>query len=175
MTDVFISYAREDQAFVRSLFAVLEDRQRDAWVDWEGIPPTADWLAEIYSAIDSADAFLFVMSPESLASEVCLREVAHAAGRNKRLVPVVRREAEGPEVPAALAKLNWIFLRPGDDFDTGVDTLIEALDTDLEHVKLHTHYLERAADWERKSEDPGLTLRGRELETAESWLAPSLG
>lgn len=175
MTDVFISYSRKDQPFVRLLSAALEARQRDAWVDWEGIPPTAEWLTEIRAAIDGADTFLFVISPDSLASKVCTMEIDHAAGHNKRLVPVVRHDASGQGVHDALAKLNWIFMREHDDFETAIGTLVEALDTDLAHVKLHTHYLTRALEWERKSFDKSYALRGRDLAVAENWLADSGG
>ena len=175
MTDVFISYAREDQQFVRSLFAALEERERDAWVDWEGIPPSAEWMAEIEAAIDAADAFLFVMSQNSIASAICRKDLEHATGRNKRLVPIMRHEWEDQPVPEALARINWIFLREGDDFAAGVDTLIEALDTDLEHVKLHTRYLQRAVDWERKGTGKSYALRGQDLIAAETWLAESGG
>ena len=175
MTDVFISYARKDQPFVRTLCAALEARQRDAWVDWEGIAPTAAWLSEIKAAIDAADTFVFVISPESLASEVCALELDHAVQHNKRLVPLVRREAEGRPVPAALARLNWIFMREQDELDAAVDTLVQALDTDLDHVKLHTRYLQRALQWQARDFDNSDALRGRDLVDAESWLAQSGG
>jgi hypothetical protein len=131
--------------------------------------------AEIEAAIDAADAFLFVMSQNSIASAICRKELEHATGRNKRLVPIMRHEWEDQPVPEALARINWIFLREGDDFAAGVDTLIEALDTDLEHVNLHTRYLQRAVDWERKGTGKSYALRGQDLIAAETWLAESGG
>ena len=56
MSDVFISYSRRDIDFVRHLFDQLKARDREAWADWQDIPPTADWLAEIYRGIESAVA-----------------------------------------------------------------------------------------------------------------------
>jgi TIR domain-containing protein len=38
--DVFVSYSRADEAFVRRLDAALRARGKDVWVDWEDIPPT---------------------------------------------------------------------------------------------------------------------------------------
>src|SRR5687768_2921088 len=92
--DVFISYSRDDDPFVRRLYGALNDRERRAWVDWEGIPPTADWMAEVFAAIESADNFVFVLSQASLASEVCSREVEHAVKCRKRLVPLVWRDID---------------------------------------------------------------------------------
>ena len=78
MSDVFISYSRRDIDFVRHLFDQLKARDREAWADWQDIPPTADWLAEIYSGIEAANTFLFVISPDSVASEICTLEIEHA-------------------------------------------------------------------------------------------------
>src|SRR5215468_2642558 len=94
MADVFISYSRKDKPFVEKLHTALVQQGRDAWVDWEDIPLSAAWLQEIYSAIEAADTFLFVISPDSVASEVCREEVEHAVQFNKRLIPVVRREVD---------------------------------------------------------------------------------
>ena len=38
------------------------------WVDWEDIPPTAEWMREVEVAIEGADTFVFVLSPDSLKS-----------------------------------------------------------------------------------------------------------
>ncbi|HXQ37070.1 MAG TPA: hypothetical protein VN843_23875, partial [Anaerolineales bacterium] len=46
---VMISYSRKDVTFVRKLFEGLLAQgftKEDIWVDWEGIPLTADWMAE---------------------------------------------------------------------------------------------------------------------------------
>ena len=47
MSDVFISYSRQDIDFVRHLFDQLQAHDREPWADWQDIPPTADWLAEM--------------------------------------------------------------------------------------------------------------------------------
>lgn len=167
--DVFISYAREDQDFVRRLHQALVARGRQAWVDWEGIPPTAEWMAEVNAAIDSTDSIIFVLSPHSASSGVCRKEVEHAAARGKRIVPLVREEPDG-EVPEAVAARNWIFFRDTDDFDAATETLVRALDSDLEWVRTHTRLLVRAREWDASGRDRSVLLRGKELEAAERWL-----
>jgi hypothetical protein len=111
MSDAFISYAREEKDFVRDLCSELKKRDKEVWVDLDDIPGTAKWWEEVEDGIASADAFLVVISPASIASEVCAREVATAADLNKRIVPLVRRETDGVPVPEELASRNWIFLR----------------------------------------------------------------
>jgi WD40 repeat protein len=173
MADVFISYSRKDSEFIRRLLQSLGELDRDAWVDWQDIPPTAEWLQEISTAIEAAHAVVFVISPDSVRSEVCRQELELAVKHHKRLVPVVHREVDGKHVPDALRVLNWIFFRSNDDFDTALQTLLHALDTDLDWVRAHTRLLVRAAEWERKQGDRSFVLRGKDLQEAEQWLAMS--
>src|SRR6516165_11378670 len=107
--EVFISYSRKDKDFVRRLDESLQSRGREAWVDWEDIRPTEEWMQAVYAAIEGADTFVFVLTPDSVASVVCGREIAHAAAHNKRMVPIVARDVNADTVPEALAKLNFIF------------------------------------------------------------------
>jgi WD40 repeat protein len=175
MASVFISYSRQDQDFVRKLYDALNDAGRDAWVDWEGIPPTAEWLNEVYAAIDKADTFVFILSPDSMASEVCGKEVAHAAQNKKRIIPIVCRQVSPAEVKAIeplapLAALNWIFMRESDDFKNAFEQLRFALDTDLDYWHLSSDLLVRAKRWQDGAKNANLTLRGPELGAAEQWL-----
>ena len=173
MAAVFISYSRKDIEPVRRLHAALAARERQSWVDWDGIPPTAEWMHEIRAAIDAAQAFAFVLSPDSLASRVCREELDHAVTQGKRLIPVVCRDVMAAEVPEALARLNWVYCREQDDIEAATGLLVLALDTDLQHVQSHTQLLLRAVDWETRGQDTSLTLRGAALAAAERWLADS--
>lgn len=175
MTDVFISYSRKDQEFVRFLHQALVKSQRDTWVDWEDIPLTADWWEEIKTGIEASDTFIFVISPDSLASKVCGQEVDYAVLNHKRLIPIVRRDGfESAVVPAAVGRHNWLFFRETDDFDQAFSALITALDTDLEYVKFHTRLLMRAREWEAKAKAPDYLLRGEDLDMSETWLAQAV-
>ena len=101
MADIFISYSRKNRGFVRRLHDALGAQPRDIWVDWEDIPPIAEWPKEISAAIEAAQAFVFVISPDSVSSEICGKELAHAVENNKRLIPFVCRELEDWAVPEA--------------------------------------------------------------------------
>ena len=39
MTDVFVSYSRKDQEFVRDLVGALGEHGKDVWIDWKDIAP----------------------------------------------------------------------------------------------------------------------------------------
>lgn len=167
MTDIFISYSRRDKAFVEKFHQALVDSGRSAWVDWEGIPLTADWRAEIELAIESADSFVFILSPDSIVSEVCLQELAHAEASNKRIVPVVYRDVDPNDVPGSLGSINWSFFRDDDDFEAALEALSVAFDTDLDWVKIHTRLLVRALEWDTRQRNRSYLLRGDDLVEAE--------
>ncbi len=170
-SDVFISYSRKDQEFVRRLEAELQERGRKAWVDWQGIRPIEEFMQAIYRAIESTDTFIFILSPDSVASKICERELEHAVKHKKRMIPVVARAVDAAAVPEPLAKLNWIVCPTVDDVGSAATTLASALDTDLEWVRAHTRFLTHAIEWETNKESNSFVLRGEDLHTAEKWLA----
>jgi WD40 repeat protein len=171
MSDVFISYAREDEEFVRELAEALTHRGKSVWVDWEGIAPTVDWWNEICRGIEGSSLFLIVLSPDSVRSEVCTREIDHAVGLNKRIVPLLRRDVDGLVVPHAIASRNWVPFRAGGAFEPSLDHVVEAMELDPDQLEGHTRWLVRALEWERSNRDGSRLIRGAELEAAEEWLA----
>ena len=87
------------------------------------------------------------MSPASLASEHCLQELADAVSLNKLIIPVVYQDADAPTLPAAVSDAEWVFLRERDNRASGMDRLIEALETDLEWRDHHTRLAGRTREW----------------------------
>jgi len=171
---IMISYARKDKAFVKNLYDALSVDDRNIWVDWEDIPPSNDWLDEIHKGIEQSDAFIFVLSPDSITSDVCNWEVDHAHKNGKRIIPVVCRDVDYRDVRKDLAQLNWIFFRAdGDDFNAAMKLLLKALDTDLRHARYHTRLLMRAIDWERHDFEKSLLFYGNDLQRAKHWLSAS--
>ncbi|MBT21430.1 hypothetical protein CMK17_15965 [Candidatus Poribacteria bacterium] len=173
MADVFISYSRKDIQFAQRIHHELEARDREPWVDWQDIPPTAEWLDEVYAGIQEADTFLFIISPDSVVSEICTLEIEHAVQHNKRLVPVVLHDVDDDQVHSTMSAHNWVFLREEDNFEANFELLIDALDTDLEYVREHTRLLTLAIDWDKNQRRRSAVLRGQELKTAEGWLEQS--
>ena len=160
MPEVFISYSRKDKDFVASLHQALAEQQRETWLDTKDIPPTAEWLKEIFGAIEAADTFVFVISPDGILSEVCQQEIMHALKHHKRIIPVVRREVDPKIVPEPITKLNWLFFRDHDNFDASFQALVKAINTDLEYVRAHTRFLTKAIDWETKGQTRGFCSGG---------------
>ncbi len=116
--DLFISYSRRDKDFVRQLWEALTQAKQTTWVDWNDIPPAEDWRQEIYRGIEAANNFVFIISPHSTSSVVCGEELDHAIKHGKRLVPIVRQDVGYDNVHPELGRINWIFFREDDDFDS---------------------------------------------------------
>jgi WD40 repeat protein len=167
---IFISYSRQDEEFVRRLHDALTAQGRECWIDWRGIRPTAEWMEEVRGAIEASDAFMYVISPDSVDSEVCREEIEHAGELSKRILPVVYRDVDAERVPAAARAKHWIPCREGDDFEQAARALAQALDTDPDWARLHTRLLVRALEWDSSGRDSSFALRGRDLQAAEEWL-----
>jgi WD40 repeat protein len=166
-----MSYSRKDRDFVRQLNDALVAQKREAWVDWKDIPLTAEWQQEILTNIEIAENFVFVISPESVASRNCRKEIDHAVANSKRMIPIYRRPVPDDTIPEGLSKFQRIDFGVNDDFDAKFATLIGALDTDLDWVKAHTRLLTRAIEWEREGKDGSFLLQGKDLRDAERWVA----
>ncbi len=171
MIKVFISYSRKDIEFAKKLTGELEKNNLDFWVDWEGIPPTVDWMKQVQKGIEESDVFLFLLSPDSAKSKVCGEEIAHAIKNGKRLIPLTIRDVNPEEVPQGLSHLNWIFFRKKDNFEESFQKLLLGINTDFEWVDVHSRLLVRALEWEQANKDKSFLLRGKDLHDAETQLA----
>jgi WD40 repeat protein len=184
--DIFVSYSRKDRKFVEALCARLRVSGLNLWVDWENIPIAADWRQEIQEGIENAHTFLWIISPDSVASPYCQDEVTRAVNLNKRTIAVVwrsnyDRDRFNHPALAAMKRYNWLYCESFEQLGSTVAALIRAINTDLEYVKAHTRLLLQAIDWKnqdrreefllRKTEliaAQQLLLRGREIE--QNWL-----
>jgi len=167
MTDAFISYSRQDAEFASRLQGVLGTAGCDIWVDTRGIPPTAEWLKEIFAAIQNAHTFIAVLSPDWVTSEVCRLELDHAVNLNKRLLPILYRAVDPALIPDTLKVRQWITIMNEEQINSRTDAVVSALRTDLEWVRTHTRLLVRAIEWQERGRDESLTLGSRDLAAAE--------
>jgi WD40 repeat protein len=167
MAKLFVSYSRKDSIPSRIIILALKEMGHDVWVDWEDIPPASDWLEQIFHGIEGADAFIFMVSPDSIISEVCTQEVKHAAKNNRRIIPVVLRPVTPQDTNEIVRKLNWIFLSEADDFTKGLERVKTAIELDFDWVEEHNRLQSRALEWDRQK-DASLLLRGRDLRLAKN-------
>lgn len=81
MTDVYISYAREDRERVRPLAETLQFEGWDVW--WDPSEPSADGSAALDQKLGTAGAILVVWSAYSRGSEYVRSEAATGLYKNK--------------------------------------------------------------------------------------------
>ena len=171
MKQLFVSYSRQDTEFTRRITDRLQADDLEAWVDWQDIPPSVDWMKEIQKGIEDADVFLFLVSPDSIASPICADEVEYAIQNGKRIIPLIVRDIDAKSAPTTIRHLNWIFFsRPQDEFERSLGHVLSAIHTDYDWVQVHRRLQVKALEWQRNHSEESFLLRGRDLQDAEAQL-----
>lgn len=153
MTKVFISYSRRDKEFTRELFNEFQKNDIDCWIDWEGIPVAVDWWDEIKKGIEDADSFLYLISPDSLHSEVCQRELHYAVKKNKRIIPIIVRELDSNDkLPDSLLNLE-LFQLTRKDSNNAPSTLITTIHQDEDWAWMYKKLEFKASEWDFNKSD----------------------
>ncbi|WP_416896392.1 MAG: TIR domain-containing protein [Minwuia sp.] len=169
---IFFSYARRDKARAEGIYEALEAAGLTVYRDTEEILPAEDWRGRLKGLITGADGIVFVMSPNSVRSTVCSWEIETAVEQNKRIIPLVIEDVDNALVPPEIEKLNYIFATPDRDFDAAILLVRDACTTDIDWVRNHTKFGERADEWHRTGKSSRTRiLRGDELSEAETWLS----
>jgi len=128
MPTIFISHATSDDAAVNQIADRLDAGGFAAWVDHRkgGLTPgTPNWERALREAIQGCDLGLLVMSPRSLASDMCSAECLLLRELDKPLY-VLRLEACPPEI-------IWLYIKfiqyadADASLDAGLDSLLAAL------------------------------------------------
>lgn len=92
---VFISYAHKD---TEPVFRVVEELQRQGiriWYD-EGIAPGSEWPENVATHLYNAGMVIAFITPRSMESENCRREINFALSKKKPFLSVVLEETKMP-------------------------------------------------------------------------------
>lgn len=118
---LFVSYARVDKPYCIQIVDTLEIH--DTWYD-QRLYAGQDWWKEILRRLDWCEGFVYLLSPESIASEYCRREfeLAHSLGRH--IFPVVVHQ--DTIVPEPLRGIQYADLSKGLTVEA-VKTLLNAI------------------------------------------------
>lgn len=125
MADVFISYAREDEARVGALVRLLEARGLSAFWDRQ-IPVGKTWREHISEALAQAPCVLVAWSTHSIASPFVAEE-ADVGRQRGVLMPVL--------IDAVLPPLGFRSLQAADLQDLGASALPRGFDLLLGAIK----------------------------------------
>ncbi len=95
MSDVFISYSREDSEFVEALILALIENGWSVWSDKSAVAEGRPFDTQIENAIDEAGVTLVIWSRASVKSRWVRAEASFALARD-RLVPVIAEDVDPP-------------------------------------------------------------------------------
>ncbi|MEM9504102.1 MAG: TIR domain-containing protein, partial [Cyanobacteria bacterium P01_E01_bin.43] len=198
--NAFISYGRADsKAFAAKLNERLMAAGLTIWFDFEDIPLGVDYQKQIDDGIEKADNFLFLISPHSINSPYCGLELELALKRGKRIIPLLHVEQISREIwqernpggtdeqwveyqaagkhssfanmHPAISKINWVYFRDGiDDFEAGLQGLLDIFARQQDYVRQHTELLAAALTWEQNQKRTQYLLTGQARQQAEDWL-----
>ncbi|CAI7976689.1 hypothetical protein FRAHR75_280005 [Frankia sp. Hr75.2] len=165
---VFISYARADAEFLRTVVDELEQYCQKVWLDTRSLPPAEQWKKVVQAEMITLDAVVFLVSPASLESRHCRWEIAQAVAQKKRIVPLFYRDPDlalltGEFDPVAGITGMWV---PRDGWEGAMCTAV-MVDWKLSHRQAELNG--RAMGWPDGGR--GRHLRGRELREAVELLA----
>jgi TolB protein len=123
MAQVFISYSRKDLSFVDQLAADLKNAGVDVWYDVSGLRGGSRWRFEIENAIRNSQFSIFVLSPDSVASEWVEREFLFSSNLRRKLIPLMYRSCE---LPLNYLNLNYIDVQ-GDNYRRNFHEILSVL------------------------------------------------
>lgn len=175
INDLFISYRQEDKQFVKKLFSSFKASGLSLWNEENAISPgTTTNNRTVERGIMLSNSFVFVMSPNSLVSELCLFEIVTASKFHKPIVVVVAtKPTEDQEltfVPEVLDHCKWFYFE-NSIFADKYSELLTEIQHNQEGKKQHSQFLTWSNQWEQSDKKNTLLLSGNRLQKAEKWLA----
>lgn len=99
--ELFVSYSQRDGSIIAPILEQLESASVPVWSDRQ-IKPGTNWRDEIRLALDKASALLFVLSPASLGSTSCMRELEYARATGKEIIPLKLMDVDECAIPEVL-------------------------------------------------------------------------
>jgi hypothetical protein len=108
MAKLFISYSRASKDVVEQLVQDLTDESQETWFD-EHLTGGQQWWDNILSEIRECEIFVVALTPNSLESRACQREVKYAKDLQKTLLPVRLSDQVLPDsLPPGLSEIQWV-------------------------------------------------------------------
>ncbi len=130
-SNIFLCFAPEEAVFAQSLDESLRKRRRVSAINWSNVNQSVSLGRDVLERIEAAETFIFIVSPSSVSSDVCRRQLDLAVKLKKAIVPVVRREISTKDTPASLAGLTPIDYREESDQTKAFEAIIAAANSNL--------------------------------------------
>jgi hypothetical protein len=92
---VFVSYSHRDEALVYREIRWLQEQGVKVWYDIQ-IQAGSEWSDALANAIAGCSRFLYFITPNSVASENCRRELNYAIAEHRSILAVHLQQTEVP-------------------------------------------------------------------------------
>lgn len=108
MSNIFISYSRQDETAAKALVDDIDSLGHTVWFDQE-LSGGQVWWDKILEAIRECHVFVFAFSADALNSVACKREFGYAADLGKPILPVaLAGEISTNLLPPALSQIQLV-------------------------------------------------------------------
>ena len=92
---IFVSYAHRDAEAVYQVLYELQDRGYRLWYD-DGIAPGSEWPEDIARHLDAAEMVIAFITPNSMQSQNCRREINFSLSREKHFLSILLEPTDMP-------------------------------------------------------------------------------
>lgn len=129
MGHIFISFSHKDTEYAHALAGSLQSMSFTVWIDTR-LDYGSQWPHEIQKQLDSCDAFILIMTPDSFASEWVQSELQRAKRKAKPVFPLL---LEGDESWLSVESTQYYDVRsrklPDDEFYADLKRAVSAKQT----------------------------------------------
>lgn len=103
MLRIFVCYARVNKSYCAELVQYLDGH--DVWFD-DRLYAGGNWWHQILQRLDWCQVFIFVISPDSIKSQYCLKELEVAIKLGRPIIPILI--TQGTRIPKSIAHLHYV-------------------------------------------------------------------
>ena len=170
--DFFISYGRKHSSSLASkLNHSFIKEGKTVWMDKFCIPTGVDFQMSINDGITKSDNFIYIISPHSVQSDYCTKELEVALKYGKRIIPLLHVMEPGLDelMHPEIQKLNWFYFDSERKFQHGFTELLKTTSTDPGYLEANTKWLQKAVEWESHERNRDFLLGETETILAEDW------
>ena len=172
-TDCFISYGKSmSNSLSSNLISHFEKNSFTYWIDDKLSSLGPEKIEYINSKIRSTGNFIFIISPQSVKSEICLRELEFAVKNHKSIIVIhhIAPSGDWEKARLILKDLKWYYF---DDnaLNNILNELNEKFNNNKENKILHAYLLNKSINWLRNEKDEDNLLYGKERIDFSKWLS----
>ncbi|MBC7810556.1 MAG: toll/interleukin-1 receptor domain-containing protein [Burkholderiales bacterium] len=152
MSQVFISYTPEDQAFARQIARDLNAAHLNVWLDVNSFVGGKDWDDAIEDALEVSDFVLLLVSSDSMKSRYVTAQWEQALEEGKLIIPVLVQPITSDKIHFRLARFQYVDATQPAKYDLALKQVIELVQEQLpvrispEQARTQRFFVDELAD-----------------------------